>query len=122
MEHWVEINLNAEIREQDRILLDVLGPYVRRLEGEGELVTYHYFREPEIRLRVRLRTKAAKVRQMVALSRIADSLVKQKAVSEWYFGDHGEKKGSDMLAKRTGTGRGDGRWPRTISGTARKLP
>ena len=49
MEHWVEINLDADFSVQDGILLDTLRPHVRRLEKEGELVTYHYFREPEIR-------------------------------------------------------------------------
>ena len=90
MEHWVEINLAAEAADQDEILLDVLKPYVKRLEKKGKLVTYHYFREPEIRFRVRTKTEAEKERQVAALSLIADALVKKGLVSGWHFGGHGE--------------------------------
>lgn len=91
MEHWVEINLNADVAVQDGILLDVLRPYLTRLERAGELVTYHYFREPEIRFRVRVRSREVKARQALVLSRMADSLVKKRLASEWHFGNHGEK-------------------------------
>lgn len=91
MEHWVEINLNAEVAMADGILLDVLSPYVRRLLKTGGLVTYHYFREPEIRFRVRMKTAAGKRSQEASLARIADSLVKKGVVREWHFGNHGEK-------------------------------
>jgi hypothetical protein len=91
MEHWVEINFDAALAKQDGILLDVLRPYLRRLERKGELVTWHYFREPEIRFRVRLRSRAEKERQEADLSRIAGSLAKKGLVSEWHFGNHGEK-------------------------------
>jgi hypothetical protein len=90
MEHWIEINLNAALADQDAILLDVLRPHVERLKRTGELVTWHYFREPEIRFRVRLRTKAARREQANAISRLADSLKKRRVVSEWHFGNHGE--------------------------------
>jgi hypothetical protein len=90
MEHWVEINLSAEIEAQDGILLDVLRPHVRRLGRSGELVSWHYFREPEIRFRVRVRSRGTRVREEDALSRIARGLVKKGLVSEWYFGRHGE--------------------------------
>jgi len=90
MEHWVEINLDAEVSVQDGILLDSLLPHVRRLERRGELVTYHFFREPEIRFRVRLRTASAKKREARDIARLADSLVGRGQVSEWRFGNHGE--------------------------------
>ena len=91
MEHWIEINLNAEFAEQDGILLGCLRPYVRMLEERKALVTYHFFREPEIRFRVRLKTAASKKRETRALSRLADTLVQKGAVSGWHFGNHGEK-------------------------------
>ncbi|MDE1852353.1 MAG: hypothetical protein KGI38_01265 [Thaumarchaeota archaeon] len=91
MEHWVEINLEGELAAQDGILLDVLRAYVRGLEREGQLVTYHYFREPEIRFRVRMKTKGAKKKQRLAISRIADSLLKKELVTAWHFGNHGEE-------------------------------
>ena len=91
MEHWVEINLDADVAAQDRILLDVLRPHVRRLERRGDLLTYHYFREPEIRFRVRLRSAGAKAREGRVLARMADSLVKRRLASGWHFGNHGEK-------------------------------
>jgi hypothetical protein len=91
MEHWVEINLNADVKVQDQILLDVLSPYVRRLEKKGELLSFHYFREPEIRFRVKLRGTRARKREMANLSRIADQLIRRKLISEWHFGSHGEE-------------------------------
>jgi Lantibiotic biosynthesis dehydratase C-term len=91
MEHWVEINLEVDIAAQDGILLDVLRPYAQKLESRGELVTYHYFREPEIRFRLRLKNNSSRRNQERALARIASSLVRKKLVSEWHFGSHGEK-------------------------------
>ena len=90
MEHWVEINLSAEIGVQNRILLDVLRPYAKGLERRGELLNYHYFREPEIRFRVRVHDAREK-RVAADLARIADGLVGGGLVSEWHFGNHGEK-------------------------------
>jgi hypothetical protein len=91
MEHWVEINLSAMLEVQDGILLDVLRPYVRRLERRGELVNFHYFREPEIRFRVRLRDVGARKRAAASLARIAGGLARRGLISEWHFGSHGEK-------------------------------
>jgi Lantibiotic biosynthesis dehydratase C-term len=91
MEHWVEVNLFADSAAQNGILLDVLRPYVRKLEKNGALTTWHYFREPEIRFRARLKSEAAKKRQESTLSKMADSLVKRKLIREWHFGNHGEK-------------------------------
>lgn len=90
MEHWIEVNLGAAVEDQDAILLDVLRPHVERLKRTGELITWHYFREPEIRFRMRLRSKAAYRRQTIAISRLADSLKERGVVSEWHFGNHGE--------------------------------
>ncbi len=90
MEHWVEINLDAEAGVQNGILLDVLRPHVRRLEMGRELLSFHYFREPEIRFRVRVRDAGALRREMKRLSRVAESLVRKKLVTEWHFGNHGE--------------------------------
>ena len=91
MEHWVEVNLNAALADQDSILLDILEPYVEKLDKTGELLTWHYFREPEIRFRVRLKTSAAKLAQAHAISKLADSLEAKGLISEWHFGNHGEK-------------------------------
>ena len=91
MEHWVEINLEGDVAAQDGILLDVLLPHLRRLEQRKDLVTYHYFREPELRFRVRLRTAAKKRREGRAIAKIADSLVMSGMISGWHFGNHGER-------------------------------
>ena len=91
MEHWIEVNLAAEVPVQDGILLDVLWPYVEKLDGAGELLTWHYFREPEIRFRVRLKTAVSKKAQVQAISKMADSLQSEGLVSGWHFGNHGER-------------------------------
>ena len=91
MEQWVEINLFADKDEQDKILLDVLWPYVKKLRKMRALITFHYFREPEIRFRVRLTTVRQRQAQSNALEKIAVWLEKRKMISGWKFGNHGEE-------------------------------
>lgn len=91
MEHWIEINIDAEVSDQDRILLDFLLPHVKELERKRELITWHYFREPEIRFRVRVSDRSTKSREMPNLARIADSLVRRNLASGWHLGRHGEE-------------------------------
>jgi len=91
-EHWIEINLMAEPEVQNTILLDVLRPYVERLRESGTLLTWHYFREPEIRFRIRVRSKKAKMTETVTLAELADRLAKRKLISSWHFGSHGETR------------------------------
>jgi hypothetical protein len=98
MEHWVEINLMAALEHQDAILLDVLRPYVRRLRESGNLLTWHYFREPEIRFRIRVRSKKARTRETANLAGIAESLAEKRLVSGWHFGNHGER-GKDYVGE-----------------------
>jgi hypothetical protein len=90
-EHWIEINLEADLKLQNDILLEVLHPYVQRLRREGKLSTFHYFREPELRFRVRLNSKRAKQSELKVVAKMADSLVKKGLVSSWHFGNHGEE-------------------------------
>jgi Lantibiotic biosynthesis dehydratase C-term len=90
MEYWVEVNLDAAVTVQDRILLDVLRPYVEGLERRSKLITWHFFREPEIRFRVRLKTAKERKKQVAAVSKMAESLRKKGLVEEWHFGNHGE--------------------------------
>lgn len=91
MEHWIEINLFARRRIQDEILQDILRPHVERLQNKGVLVTWHFFREPEIRLRVRLRNENSKAKEIEALAKLANSLQKRRLILNWHFGSHGEK-------------------------------
>ncbi len=91
MEHWVEINLSVELKDQDKILLEVLRPYVKELKKKKGLVTWHYFREPQIRFRLRLRNQALRRKEAKAVSALAESLKRKGLVSEWHFGSHGEK-------------------------------
>jgi hypothetical protein len=90
MEFWIEANLHCDLEAQSHVLLDVLRPYVERLKKSGRLVTWHFFREPEIRFRVRLKDRKTKTAESRAVASMADSLVKQKLVSSWHFGNHGE--------------------------------
>lgn len=91
MEHWVEINLFAELKNQNRILLDVLWPYAKRLRRRGALICYHYFREPEIRFRVRVKSGRERRAQAKALEKIAERLKEEGVISKWKFGNHGEE-------------------------------
>ncbi len=98
MEQWVEINLSADVKVQDGILLNVLRPYVRQLERKGELLSFHYFREPEIRFRIKAEDAKARKRVMSGLGRTAEGLMRKGLVSEWHFGNHGEK-GADYTGE-----------------------
>lgn len=91
MEHWVEVNLYGDERVQDDILLHVLKPHVESLKRKAVLVTWHFFREPEIRFRVRLRNRSAKLEETKTLALLADSLRERGVISKWHFGNHGEK-------------------------------
>ncbi len=91
MEQWVEVNLFAKQRVQNDILLDVLKPFVENLKKRGVLVNWHFFREPEIRFRVRLNSKKAKAETDRKIAALAESLRERGLVSKWHFGNHGEK-------------------------------
>lgn len=91
MEHWIEANLFADLKVQDRILLGTLKPYVEGLKRNGSLVTWHYFREPEIRFRVRLKSHRTMLAERTRIASIADSLKRRRLVSRWHFGNHGEE-------------------------------
>jgi hypothetical protein len=92
LEYWIEINLFARKRLQDEILLDVLKPHVEKLERRKSLVTWHFFREPEIRFRIRLKNEKVKDRELKAVKAIANSLKRRGLVSSWNFGNHGERE------------------------------
>ncbi|MBI3859625.1 MAG: hypothetical protein HY296_05225 [Thaumarchaeota archaeon] len=91
MEHWIEVNLHLPLDKQDGVLLDVLRPYVERLRRKRVLVTYHFFREPEIRFRVRLTTRRAKDAEKKSVAALAEALRRRGLLAEWHFGNHGEE-------------------------------
>ena len=91
MEHWVEVNLFARQRVQNDILLDVLKPFVENLRKREMVVNWHFFREPEIRFRIRLRSEKAQVEASRRIAALAESLRERRLVSTWHFGNHGEK-------------------------------
>jgi hypothetical protein len=90
LEHWIEVNLFAGVQDQDHILLDALLPYVEKLKKEGKLVSFHYFREPEIRFRVRLTSAKVEKKERGAVEAMARSLRRRRLISKWHFGNHGE--------------------------------
>lgn len=77
--------------EQDRLLLEVLLPYVKYLRKTGTLVSWHYFREPEIRFRLRLKSRASKSKEKKTVTVMAKSLRRRGLVSGWHLGNHGKK-------------------------------
>ncbi|MDA4125480.1 MAG: thiopeptide-type bacteriocin biosynthesis protein [Thaumarchaeota archaeon] len=91
MEQWIEVNLMAGPKDQDRLLLETLRPYVWRLKRTGNLISWHYFREPEVRFRLRLKNKRSKLKETRVVASMADSLRRRGLVTEWHFGSHGEK-------------------------------
>ncbi len=84
-------------------------------------MTYHFFREPEIRFRVRLTSAKTEAAERKALFRIADSLKRKKLVAEWHFGNHGEK-GVIYRGERDRYGKNGWKSGRRNSTTGRKRP
>jgi lantibiotic biosynthesis dehydratase-like protein len=98
-EYWIEVNLMADLAVQDHVLLDYLRPYLRRLATRGMMEGFHFFREPEIRFRVRLGDRIAMESEKEALRALANSLAEKGLVSEWHFGNHGEA-GKEYVGER----------------------
>jgi hypothetical protein len=91
MEHWIEVNLYAKRKLQDGILLDVLKPHIEKLQTRHVLVTWHFFREPELRFRVRLRNEKVMNEEIKVIANLARSLQRRGLISNWHFGGHGEE-------------------------------
>ena len=85
METWTEVNL-VPVRQQDESLLELVDVLVHD-QLRDELVTWFYFWEPELRLRLRWRD----ARRDEELAAILDEWKSERRIEEWYEGAHGER-------------------------------
>jgi hypothetical protein len=90
MESWTEVNL-VPARELDRSLLTrVVDPLVHERLA-GELETWFYFWEPELRLRLRWADASRAASLHAPLAAFLDAHVRPGELVEWYQGAHGKR-------------------------------
>jgi hypothetical protein len=90
MEAWIEVNLVTRRPLSPDLLVDVVGPLVHG-ELEGEIETWFYFWEPDLRLRIRWRDPGRVGDNRRRLATALDRAKKERRVRGWYEGAHGEQ-------------------------------
>jgi hypothetical protein len=90
MESWTEVNL-VPARELDRSLLTaIVDPLVHETLA-GQLETWFYFWEPELRLRFRWTDVARAADLRGTCAALLDEHVRSGRLDEWYEGAHGNR-------------------------------
>ena len=90
MESWTEANLVPAEAAEESLLTGVIGGLVHET-FRGELETWFFFREPELRLRFRWSDPARAEGCRATLTRALDEAVRQGELVEWYKGAHGRR-------------------------------
>jgi hypothetical protein len=83
-EFWIEVNIDTPVEKQDELLLESLVPFLDTYEGIW--LTWHFFREPELRFRIRAKDKLALSMMKRSLTKGLDGLG-----LKWWYGRHGVK-------------------------------
>jgi hypothetical protein len=90
VESWTEVNLVSAEAAEESLLTGVIGSLVHET-FRGELETWFFFREPELRLRFRLSDPARAEDCRSTLTRALDEAVHRGELVEWYEGAHGRR-------------------------------
>ncbi len=90
MELWTEVNLVPAETEEESVLTGVIGGLVHET-FRGELETWFFFREPELRLRLRWSDPARAEDCRSKLTLVLDEAVRRGELAEWYEGAHGRR-------------------------------
>ena len=90
MEVWTEVNLFPAREPSESLLTGLIGDLVHET-FRGELETWFFFREPELRLRLRWSDPARVEALRSTLGRALDDAVGQGALVEWFEGAHGRR-------------------------------
>lgn len=86
-EYWVEANIDPVGNT-----IDFLCQFVDQLiqtEFRGQLLNWHYFFEPDIRLRFEWKSARARKQNNQKLFSILDDWKRQGIIRDWYEGHHG---------------------------------
>jgi hypothetical protein len=87
-EPWIEINIPAKGSPDLGLLRHVVDPLVHR-EFAEEIETWHFFFEPELRLRMRWRSGADQAGLEARLGEILDQWRDEGRLDSWATGNHG---------------------------------
>ena len=90
MELWTEVNLFPAEAAEESLLTGVIGGLVHQT-FRGELETWFFFREPELRLRLRWSDPGRAEDCRSTLTRALDEAVRRGELVEWYEGAHGRR-------------------------------
>lgn len=90
MESWIEINLVQAVLTDEALLVNLVDGLVHTEFG-GEIETWFFFWEPELRLRIRWRDPLRAAAQRTALISRLDRCKSSGLVVDWYEGAHGRK-------------------------------
>jgi len=87
---WIEVNIPARAEERARLLLDVVDPLVHEYLA-GQVRTWFYFWEPELRLRIRWADPAGADAGRAELAVFLDRAKDGGKIEDWYEGSHGAR-------------------------------
>lgn len=93
METWIEVNLDTRRPLDPAVLVDVVDPLVHDELGD-EIVTWFFFWEPELRLRIRWRDPERVDENRGRLAASLDRAKEARSIRRWYEGAHGEEGGT----------------------------
>jgi lantibiotic biosynthesis dehydratase-like protein len=90
METWTEVNVDPRQPLDPSVLADVVDPLVHDELG-GDIETWFFFWEPELRLRIRWRDADRAGENRRRLAARLDRAKETRAIRSWYEGAHGEE-------------------------------
>lgn len=88
MTAWVEANLHHKLADDRPLILALHGSVVKQVTG---LVSWHYFREPEIRLRLEVTDDAEAGRIEEKIRQFVDARRSEFQIDRLVFGRHGKE-------------------------------
>jgi hypothetical protein len=87
---WIEVNIPARAHDRERMLLEIVDPLVHEHLG-GQVRTWFYFWEPELRLRIRWADPAHADSGRVDLGTFLDKAKADGKLEDWYEANHGAR-------------------------------
>lgn len=88
MESWIEVNIVARRPLDEELLVAVVDPLVHD-SFAGEITTWFFLWEPELRLRIRWRDADRAPTLRERLETMLDSWKAERTIDDWYEGAHG---------------------------------
>jgi hypothetical protein len=90
VEAWIEVNLVSAPALDERLLVELVDPLVHDQLAD-EIVTWFFFWEPELRLRLRWRDPERGSAHRRTLAALLDAWKADGSLEDWYEAAHGER-------------------------------